>query len=456
VKIDRRRLFVAFAGAASASAATPAVARDWQETDAMPRAEIDATSLGLRPNATEDQSQAFQRAIERAAAARSVLRLPPGVYRAGSLQLPPYTAIAGVTGATRIIMAGGPSMMSSAGGDHISISSLVLDGGNIALPEGRGLVHLEQGRAIGIADCEIVNAGCNGITLEAIAGEVTGNTVSAADNAIFSNDAGGLKIFGNTVRGAGNGGILVWRGKPGDDGTLVLDNRIEDIANKSGGTGQYGNAINVFRADNVIVRGNRIRNAAYSAVRGNMASNLQISGNTCSGLGEAAIIIEFGFQGAVIANNIIDGAAVGIAITNFSDGGRLAVVQGNLIRNLVRGRPAGEDQINTDAFGISVEADTAVSGNVLDNIEGTGIRAGYGPYLRDVTITANVVRSTDRGIAVSVVQGGGTAVIADNLISDARLGAIIGMEWEKTVTGDLSKDGAERYAQLSIGGNRVR
>jgi uncharacterized secreted repeat protein (TIGR03808 family) len=456
MKIDRRRLFAAFAGAASASAATPAIARYWQETDAMPRAEIDATALGLRPNAVEDQSQVFQRAIERAAAARSVLRLPPGVYRTGSLQLPPYAAIAGVPGATRIIMTGGPSMMSSTGGDQVSISGLVLDGGDLALPEGHGLVHLARGRAIRIADCEIVHAGRNGITLEAIAGEVTGNTVNAADNAIFSNDAGGLKISGNTVRGAGNGGILVWRGKPGDDGTLVLDNRIEDVANKSGGTGQYGNAINVFRADNVIVRGNRIRNSAYSAVRGNMASNLQIAGNTCSGIGEAAIIVEFDFQGAVIANNIIDGAAVGIAVTNFSDGGRLAVVQGNLIRNLVRGRPAGEDQINTEAFGISVEADTVVSGNVLDNIDGTGIRAGYGPYLRDVTITANVVRSTDRGIAVSVVSGAGTAVIADNLISDARFGAIVGMEWDKAVTGDLSKDGAERYAQLSIGGNRVR
>ena len=42
-----------------------------------------------------------------------------------------------------------------------------------------------------ITDCEIVNAGGNGITLEAIEGEVTGNTISAADAAIFSLDARG-------------------------------------------------------------------------------------------------------------------------------------------------------------------------------------------------------------------------------------------------------------------------
>jgi uncharacterized secreted repeat protein (TIGR03808 family) len=455
MKIDRRRLFAAFAGAASASAATPARARarDGQDGDAMPRAEIDAAVLGLRPNSAEDQSQAFQRAIERAAAARGVLRLAPGVYRAGSLQLPPFAAIAGVAGATRIVMAGGPSMMSSTGGDHIALSGLVLDGANIPLPEGRGLLHLAQGRAVRVADCEIVNAGRNGMTLEAIAGEVTGNTVSAADYAIFSNDARGLRIAGNTVRDAGNGGILVWRGTSGDDGTLVIDNRIEDIANKSGGSGQYGNAINVFRADNVIVRGNRIRHAAYSAVRGNTASNIQIVGNTCSGLGETAIFVEFGFQGAVVANNIIDVAAAGVGVANFKEDGRLAVVQGNLIRNLIRGRPDGG---NAAALGIGVEADTVVNANVIENVQGIGIQAGWGPYLRNVAVTANIVRGTDYGITVSVVPGAGTAVVANNIVSDSRLGAIVGTEWNKVVAQYLDGDGGERYTQLSIGGNSVR
>jgi hypothetical protein len=47
-------------------------------------------------------------------------------------------------------------------------------------------------------------------------------------------------------------------------------------------------------------------------------------------------------------------------------------------------------------------------------------------------------------------------VIADNMISGARLAAIVGMEWKKPVTGDLSASGGERFAQLSIAGNRVR
>jgi len=457
MSLDRRRLFAALAGAGAASAGNAA-----GEAQAMParelglRAEIDAVSLGIRPNAAEDQTQNLQRAIDQAAAARAVLRLPPGVYRAGGLTLPPYAAIAGVAGATRIVMAGGPSMMSATGGDHIGVSGLVLDGGNIPLPERRGLLHFAQGRSLRIADCEIINAGRNGISLEAIDGEVTANTISAADSAIFSLDSRGLKIAGNTVRGAGNGGILVWRSERGDDGTLVIDNRIDDILNKAGGSGQYGNAINVFRADNVIVRGNRIRNAAFSAVRGNAASNLQIVGNTCTGLGEVALYAEFGFEGALIANNIVDGAAVGVSVTNFNQGGRLAIVQGNLIRNLVGRRPPGTDPNDIAGVGIGVEADTSVTGNVVENAANAGIAAGWGAYLRDVAISSNVIRHADFGITVSVAPGAGAAVIADNMISDVRSGAIVGMEWKKPVTGDLSKDGAARYAQLSIGGNRVR
>ena len=56
--------------------------------------------------------------------------------------------------------------------------------------------------------------------------------------------------------------------------------------------------------------------------------------NSCARLGEVALYAEFGFEGALIANNLVDTAATGISVTNFNEGGRLAVVQGNLVRNL--------------------------------------------------------------------------------------------------------------------------
>ena len=207
----------------------------------------------------------------------------------------------------------------------------------------------------------------------------------------------------------------------------MVDNRIENIGNRSGGSGQYGNAINVFRAANVIVRGNRIRNCAFSAVRGNAASNLHIEGNSISDTREVALYAEFGFEGALVANNSVDRAAIGISVTNFNEGGRLAVVQGNIIRNLLPKRPSGTDPGDFAGVGISVEADTAVTGNVVENAPTAGIMLGWGHYLRDIAVTGNVVRKADIGIAVSVAPGAGSALIANNVIAETPRGAIVGM-----------------------------
>jgi uncharacterized secreted repeat protein (TIGR03808 family) len=454
MSIDRRR-FLTFSAVGAAVAAEPFAA---ERAIAGPRSSIaiDAMHLGVRAGSPDDQSRALQDAIDRAAGARVPLALGPGVYRAGDLRLPAGTHIIGVRGSTRLVLTRGPSLISANHVDDIALVGLTLDGAGLPLPERRGLVHFTDGRGVRILDCDVLASGRHGIVLEGIEGEITGSTiVGAEDAAIFSLDARGLRLVGNTIRAAGNNGILVWRTAPGDDGTLVLDNRIDDVAARAGGSGQNGNAVNVFRAGNVMVRGNRIRGTAFSGVRGNAAANLQILGNTCTDLGEVALYAEYSFEGAVIANNIIDGAALGVVVTNFREGGRLAVVQGNLIRNLVAQRPAGADPHDAAGVGIGVEADTAVTGNVIENAPSAGIALGWGEYLRDVTVTGNVVRGADVGIAVSVVPGAGSAVIADNLISGARRGAILGMDRRTPVTGELANDGA-RFAQLAISGNRVR
>ena len=229
-----------------------------------------------------------------------------------------------------------------------------------------------------------------------------------------------------------------------------------NVANRAGGSGQYGNGINIFRAANVIVRGNRISNCAFSAIRGNAASNLHLEANSITDAGEVALYVEFGFEGAIVANNSVDRAAVGISITNFNAGGRLAVVQGNVIRNLMAKRPVGTDPADSAGVGIAVEADTAVTGNVIENAPTAGIMLGWGPYLRDVAVTGNIVRKADIGIAVSVVPGTGTALISNNIIAETLRGAIVGMALSSAVTGDLLRDGTERFAHITLSGNRVR
>jgi uncharacterized secreted repeat protein (TIGR03808 family) len=363
--------------------------------------------------------------------------------------------IAGGPGATRIVANRGRPIFSAAHASDIRISGIAFDGGGQTLPKSTGLVTLADGENARLTDCEFIGASCFGIALDGIGGEVTGNSVlGVADAAIFSINARGLTIARNRIRRAGNNGIQVWRSEQGEDGTIVADNTIEQIESRDGGTGQNGNGVNVFRAASVTVRGNRIRDCVFSAVRGTGASNIRILDNACGNLGEVALYAEFSFEGAIIANNTVDNAGHGVSVTNFNDGGRLAVVQGNIFRNLGP-QPTARIDNKDHGIGIYVEADTAVSGNVVEKAARAGVMAGWGRYLRDVTITGNVVRQSAVGVAVSVVTGAGAALIANNLISGASQGAILGMDHLTPVTNDLAKDGTTKYSQLVISGNRV-
>jgi uncharacterized secreted repeat protein (TIGR03808 family) len=119
-------------------------------------------------------------------------------------------------------------------------------------------------------------------------------------------------------------------------------------------------------------------------------------------------------------------------------------------------RPAPEQAGDGAGIGIAVEADAAVTGNVIENAPSYGIIAGWGRYLRDVVITGNVVRNADVGVGISVTPGGGSALVNDNLISGAKNGAVVGFDHHKRITGDLTQQGAAKFAQLAIGSNLVR
>jgi uncharacterized secreted repeat protein (TIGR03808 family) len=453
--VNRRHLIGAtVGGAAGALAMSPDAARAAPLTSALGR---DATQYGVRPGSPDDQTRALQHAIDETARAQVPLALPPGVYRTGMLRFQNGTQLTGVRGATRLVFTGGASMMSGEGAGGIGLSNITLDGGGILLPTRRGLVHCLGGRDIRIIDCEITGSGGCGIWFENVAGDVSGNIVTkTAATAIVSFDAQGLLVSRNTILGTNDNGIEILRTAIGDDGTMVLDNRIEDIKAGPGGSGQYGNAINAFRAGNVIVRGNRIRNCDYSAVRGNSASNIQITGNSVSDVREVALYSEFSFEGAVIANNTVDGAAFGVSVCNFNEGGRLAVVQGNVIRNLRPKRPIGTAPDDDAGVGIYVEADTAASGNVIENAPSFGIITGWGKYLRDVAISGNVIRNAFIGVGVSVAPGAGTVLVSNNLISETPRGAVVGLDRMRPVTSDLTADGAPHLAQVVIASNAVR
>jgi uncharacterized secreted repeat protein (TIGR03808 family) len=453
--VNRRHLIGASAaGIAGALAVSTDAARAAPLTSALGR---DVTQYGVRPGSPDDQTRNLQRAIDEAARGQVPLALPPGVYRTGMLRLQSGSQLVGVRGATKLIFNGGASLLQGEGTDSIGLHGLTLDGSSIPLPTRRGLVHCLGGRDVRITDCEITASGGNGIWFEQVSGDISGNIFTGiATTAVVSFDALGLIVSRNTISGTSDNGIEILRTSIGDDGTLVADNRIENIKAGPGGSGQYGNAINAFRAGNVIVRGNRIKNCDYSAVRGNSASNIQITGNSVSDVREVALYSEFSFEGAVIANNTVDGAAVGVSVCNFNEGGRIAVVQGNIIRNLLPKRPIGTAPDDDAGVGIYIEADSSVTGNVIENAPSFGIVAGWGKYLRDIAITGNVIRKAFVGIGVSVVPGAGTALVGNNMISETPRGAVVGLDHARAVTTDLSAEGAQRYAQVVVGTNAVR
>lgn len=456
--LNRRRLLYGLAGFSAASAMDEPVAfassKSQIETPRSPSG-IDATALGLRPGTFDDQSKLFARILRMASDTDTPVFLPPGVYVASRLDLPRRVWLSGVPGATRIVYGGDGYLLASEDADRIALSGIIFDGANRWIDESmQGLLNFRRVRELVIDGCDVVGSGRNGLTLERVGGRIERCHISrAADGGIYSVEAAGLRITANTVSDCGNGGILVHRWQPGGDGTMVTENRIERIAARSGGTGQYGNGINAFRADNVIIANNSIADCAFSAIRANGSSNIQLLGNGAVRSGETAIYAEFSFEGTVISANVIDGAANGISIVNFNEGGRLASCTGNIVRNLSNKGPYTPDPPGF-GIGIAVEADCAVTGNVIENAPLFGMTIGWGEFMRNVIATGNVIRQTEIGIGISVVRGTGSAIVTDNLIDGATKGAIVGFEWTKPVTGDLAREEAGSHKQLTVERNR--
>jgi len=447
---NRRQLLIGLAGSCAAVVAAPEARAAPARAD-----EIDAGEFGLRPSRL-DQSRRFTRLLAAAAERNVPVYLPAGDYVVSGIELPPRVSLRGTAGSTRIVYGGGGHLFRARDGERIELSGLVLDGASMPLDASvRAILDLRDIGHLVVDDCALVASAANGIAIERVGGRIERSTISGADDCgLYSIDATGLAITGNTVTDCGNGGILVHRWQPGEDGTIVAGNRIRRIAARDGGTGQHGNGINVFRADAVMISGNHVSDCAFSAIRSNSGSNVQITGNTCLRSGETGIYSEFAFEGALISGNIVDGAANGISIVNFNEGGRIAVCSGNVVRNLSRSGPYVTDPPGF-GVGISAEAETAITGNVVEGAPLYGINLGWGPFLRNVTATGNVIRGAGTGIAVTVAEGAGPAIIADNVISDTRDGAIVGHRWTEIATGDLARDGAAAFPHLTIARNHV-
>ena len=436
---DRRSVLAAGLGLGAASASAHAGSAKPAARDAFRQLAHDIV-LGLEPNAARDQTALLQSAIDTAAQKDVPLVLPPGTFRVSDLRLHAGTRLIGANGSTVLQFAGGAAFITAGKADGLMIDGIVLDGGFQTFDAARGdaLLSITDSKAVSINTLTVRNSAKGGMSLTRCSGRVTNTTISdTLDFGLKCLDSTGLDISGNTISDCANNGILVWRSEKGEDGTSVTNNRIFKIRNALGGTGEYGNGINVYRAGSVLVANNRITDCNYTAIRGNAANNIQILSNSCERLGEVAIYSEFGFEGALIANNLIDFAATGISVTNFNEGGRLAVIQGNLIRNLFRREHEKQDKRGE---GIGVEADAVVSGNTIEGAPAVGIQIGWGSFMRDVAVTSNVIRRARVGISITSATGAGACLIANNLISKTDDGAIRRMTLGVTNGPDLAHE----------------
>ncbi|MGB8819168.1 MAG: TIGR03808 family TAT-translocated repetitive protein [Rhizobiaceae bacterium] len=453
IRTNRRNfLRLAAAGLAMPYLARPAGAQTLQ--NASMRGAIDAAEFGFLPDALDDQSRKFESILKRASDANQPIFLPPGNYVISNMKLPRRVRITGVLGASRIIYGGDGFLFLGEDIDLLTLDSVSFDGANRPLgDQSQGLVEAKRVGKVMIDNCEIAGATKNAVVLESCAGRLERSTISgAAEAGVWSVEGRGMAIKDNDVSDCSNGGILVHRWQKGDDNTLISGNRVARIGARSGGTGQYGNGINVFRGHGVQIANNHVSDCAFSAIRCNSASNAVITSNTCLNSGETALYAEFQFDGSVIANNIVDGAANGISVVNFNEGGRLATISGNIVRNLSTKGPYPPEGLGF-GNGISAEADTAITGNTIDGAPNIGIALGWGPYLRNVSVTGNVIRQAGEGIAVSVTDGAGKAVITGNVFDQIATGAIFGRDHLKIVSDDMAKHGNQGFANVTVEGN---
>ena len=215
------------------------------------------TTIAIRPPRCRPR-------IDTAAEKDIPLVLPPGKFIVSDLRLRAGTRLIGTARTTTLAFAGGAAFVTADKADGLVLDGLTLEGAYKAfdVSRGDGLITITRCKHVRLVDLDIRNSVGIGLSLVECAGRINGISISSAlDAGLKSLDSKGLDISGNTVTDCGNNGILVWRSHAEEDGTVISGNRISKIRNAAGGTGEYGNGINVFRAGSVLVTGNRISEA---------------------------------------------------------------------------------------------------------------------------------------------------------------------------------------------------
>jgi len=407
--------------------------------------------------ATSDAAPALGRRLREAARTGAAVRLPTGVVALRSLELPDGATLIGVRGRTVLKLLGAGPLLQARFARRIALESLILDGADGVVPPGRGLADFADVLELSMDDCVIRRSTARGVNLLRSGGRFAQNTIEhVRETGYFSLDGLGVDIDGNRIRECGDNGAQIWTTSAGRfDGSRLRGNTIEDIHNLSGGTGEYGNGVNVFRAGGVVVERNRIYRCAYTAVRNNAGHDVSVVGNDCKTFGEKAMYAEFGARRSVFRDNRIDDAGGGVAVANAAQGTDVGSVTGNVITNIGERHPDREFGPNMFWLtGILAESNCEISGNTVIDCAWIGI--AFADPRRNLRAEGNRLEGHDYGVAVAVGEGLGAAAVLRNRIGRSRKAAVAAMAGLTFQPGDLASPGAAgKYPRIVVSGNET-
>jgi uncharacterized secreted repeat protein (TIGR03808 family) len=400
---------------------------------------------------TADLAQRLQAAARMGAA----VALPAGEFRLTGLDLPDGAILTGVPGRTILRLSGAGPLVSARMARRLTLENLVLDGAEGFVAKGTGLLDFADAPELAIRGCVIRGSTARGVNLARCGGIFAQNRVEQVrETGLHSLDGLGVDIDNNRFAHCGDNGVALFATVAGRyDGARVRSNLIEDIDNRSGGNGPYGNGVAIFRASFVRVENNRIRRCAYSAVRNNAGHSVEVLRNDCRDFGEKAMYAEFGATNATFRDNRIENAGAGIAVANAEHGTDGALVAGNVVLGMRERRP--DPAFGPDMFwltGILAEKNALVAGN---SIVGPGwIGVMLGGWRENLRAEDNDISGVDYGVVVATGDGAGEATILRNRIA-ARTAAVIASAGMTFMPDDLTRPGAAIPPRVTIRDNRT-
>lgn len=399
--------------------------------------------------------------LSEATLARKPLVLPRGVTTIYQIFLPEGAHLVGhKSGSTLRLGYRGPMIANQDALTSLTLEGVTFDGANRPINSAFGLLTFTDVARVEMDHCTVQNS-TTGLMQKRCGGRIRLSTFrDLTGTAILDDNCAGVTIDANTIERCGDNGIHHWSANSNrHDGSRISSNRIADIENRSGGEGLYGNGVRVAQCGPVIVENNVIERCAYTAVRNTGGWDIVVAENRCKTFGEKAMYAEFGYRNTTFRNNVIEDCGAGISATNYvgPGNGAGALITGNVVSKI---RPSHPDpdfgpRMNW-LCGLEGEGDVRIVGNIVTGSPWFGVLAGFFDARNNVTVEGNTLIDNEYAIGFAAQGELGPCAIMENELRGSKKANIVAMFQTEVISGDLALPGAANtFKNVVIRGNRV-